>query len=118
MEPGVYRIPLLIYENGRLVGQGHLTLFVRDEIAPPRCIFPDLSWTVIILLAGILAAIILFKREKDKLDKGDAVRKTYSKEEKEEWEWLRPYMYALASFLITFLLWALIVWIFGRCTYI
>jgi len=119
MEPGVYRIPLLIYENGRLVGQGYLTVFVREEIAPPRCIFPDLSWTVIILFAGMLAAIILFKREKDRLEKGDTVRKAYSKDEKEdEWERRRPYMYALASFFVSFLLWALIVWLFGRCTYL
>ncbi|MEW5995967.1 MAG: hypothetical protein AB1657_00010 [Candidatus Micrarchaeota archaeon] len=120
MEPGVYRIPVLIYENGRLVGKGHLTLFVKPEFVIKRCIFPDLRWTVIILVLGAAAAVLIFKREKEKQEKGERIKRAHMKaghkeEEKNKWDpWLRAFFTALLFLAI----WALVVWLLARCTYI
>jgi hypothetical protein len=119
LEPGIYRIPILVYENGRLVGQGYITLFVKPEFAITRCLFPDLRWTVIILAAGALAAVWIFKREREKHEKGRRIRRMYMKAEPEEernkWS---PYLRALGVALLSVAIWAIAVWLLARCTYI
>lgn len=118
--PGVYRIPIMIYENGRLVGSGYLTLFVKQEYVITRCIFPDLRWTVIILIAGTAAAIWIFKKEKEKQENGEKVKRVHMKKAEQEdrlYKW-RPHIYAALAGLAFIILWAIIVWLLMRCTYV
>ena len=124
LHPGVYRIPLMIYENGRLVGSGYLTLFVKEQYVIPVCIFPDLRWTVIILVLGAAIAVWLFKREKEKQERGEKVRRVHMREQMENKEkedrfhrW-RPHIYAALAGLLFFVLWIIVVWLLARCTYV
>jgi hypothetical protein len=100
LEPGIYRIA--IYESGRLVGTGTLTILVEEGISPPRCSFPDLGWTVIILLAGMLAAV--FPHYKGEEEAGRESSRTPGI--------LRP----LAAGLLSLAVWAIIIWLLGKCT--
>jgi hypothetical protein len=67
MPEGVSIIEVDFFENGRPIGRGYIIVRVLPaEVKPPPIIYcsvPDLGWTVIILLAGLIAAIITFKRK-------------------------------------------------------
>lgn len=118
-EPGIYNIPVFIYENGRIVGRGQITLFVKQPIGVTICIFPDLRWTVIILVLGVVLGIWLYKREKEKQEKGEKVKRAHMKKaEKEDklYKW-RPHIYAALAGLAFLILWAIIVWLLAKCTY-
>lgn len=123
LEPGIYRIPVLIYENGRLVGTGYITVFVKEPVGATLCILPDLSWTIIILITGLCTAAWLYNREKERQKKAEKILKSHpSKERPTELEerlyrW-RPQIYAIASMLAALIIWAMIVWLLMRCTYV
>ena len=61
-DAGIYRVPFTIYENNRQVGDGVLTIDVKS---PPVfiCIVPDLIWTLIILLIGLILSIYMFRKK-------------------------------------------------------
>jgi hypothetical protein len=108
MGPGTYQIPVMIYEGGRLLGTGTLTVLVKEEIPPPACTFPDLGWTVIILLAGTLAAIFLY-RESEK--EGSPPAHMQQASARPAPGILRP----LAAGLLALAAWAIIIWLLGKC---
>ena len=122
-EPGIYRIPILIYENGRLMGTGYITISIKEPIGVTLCLFPDLRWTVIILIIGVCLAGWLYKREKERQEKIEKKKKekhmqlTKAEEEERKDKW-RPHKYAATAFLASLLLWAIIIWLLARCTYV
>jgi len=74
-EPGKYRVPVAIYENGRPMGRGYITIFVEPEIAPEVCRLPFflewwdiprpdywILWSALILFA--LANYFIIHKEK------------------------------------------------------
>jgi hypothetical protein len=72
---GVYLVPIIFYDNGRPIGGGTIILKVSAKagpvvIPPAACVWPDLRWTVVILLIGlvgsILAFVYVFKRKREK----------------------------------------------------
>lgn len=109
--PGIYSIPVFIYENGRIVGRGQVTLFVKEPIGVTICVFPDLRWTVIILLAGMLAAIFLY-REGEKEGSRPAAYARQQASTRPASGILRP----LAAGLLSLAVWAIIIWLLGKCT--
>jgi len=122
-EPGIYRIPVLIYENGRLMGTGYITISIKEPIGVTLCLFPDLRWTVAILIIGVCLAGWLFKREKEKLEKEEKIRRPNRASEKmdarkEKMDKWKPHKYAATAFLASLLLWAIIIWLLARCTYV
>ena len=124
-EPGIYQIPVMIYENGRLMGSGYITLFIKEPIGATICIFPDLRWTVIILMLGICIGGWLYKREKERQQKEMKVRRAHNPKEEDgeppAWKRLHkwmPHIHAASSLLLSLLVWAIIIWLLARCTYI
>lgn len=78
MPPGRYIATLVFYDNGRPIGMGTIIINVKQKAGPiigpePVCVWPDLTWTVAILLIGLALSILTFyivykresKREKD-----------------------------------------------------
>jgi len=98
IEPGIYRIPVLVYENGRFMGTGYITILIKEPTGATICIFPDLRWTVIILVLGAVSAAWIFNREKERQEKGEKVMRAHMKEAEKEDRW-RPHKYAAAAML-------------------
>lgn len=124
-EPGIYRIPITIYETGRPVGQGILTLFVKEEIYISKCIFPDLRWTVIFLVAAVLTAIYAQRKEREKMQKAERMRPPQVQQARAgkpmaegSLEKYKPELLALGYALLFFIIWAFIIWLLARCTYV
>ncbi len=111
-EEGTYRIKLVIYENGRPLGEGYLILGVT---MPPEiiCIVPDLVWTLFILLLGVLLSFYVFRRKfKKNLEE---MRPAEIK--KAGWTiYKRPLAYALMTMVLFLIIWLLIVISLAECT--
>ncbi|MFH0737519.1 MAG: hypothetical protein V1827_02390 [Candidatus Micrarchaeota archaeon] len=67
MKEGVTVIEVEFYENGRLIGKGYIIVRVLPEIPKPPpemiCSYPDLTWTLVILLIGMIVSVITFRRK-------------------------------------------------------
>jgi len=131
LDPGAYFIPVNFYEHGRLVGSSLMKLQVleRPIIKPPVCVVPDLSWTVIILFIGLIAAIAVFKwrKRKEMEALGYQEKKKAAAEIEEEGTMKekltllfernkRPLLYALLTMTIFFIIWLIVVLSLAKCS--
>ena len=115
MEPGVYRIPVDIYENGRLVGTGYFTLSVGVPVGPPElvCYIPDVEWTLLILIIGLITSIWIYKIKSEK--EVEIVRK---REESRFDKFRRPLAYAALTMAGFFIVWILTLVSLVKCEYL
>ncbi len=130
LTPGQYLVPINFYEHGRLVGSAMITLEVLESPAPPPviCIVPDLMWTVIILLIGLIASVLVFYWQKRK-EKEEIVM--FEKESMKEaagepasvrdalGAWIeqnkRPLLYAVLTMIVFVAAWLIILFSLARC---
>lgn len=75
--PYDYEVPVQLFEFGRLVGSGKVIVRILPVEKPPvsMCEYPDLRWTLIILLAGLLAAVIIYRKQMEKEEQNEAPEK-------------------------------------------
>ncbi|NYZ77586.1 hypothetical protein H0O02_04725, partial [Candidatus Micrarchaeota archaeon] len=128
-EPGVYRVPVTVYENGRPYGHG--TLLIKAERPPiVICKAPDLLWTLLILLIGLITSIYIYRKKRReeqermaKMSPAEIRRMMAELKNKprkgrlQEW-WERnkkPLKYAAFTMLIFVIIWVIIVWLLLRC---
>lgn len=119
VDEGVYRVPLEVYENGRFMTRGYLIINVkRPEVPVSICEVPDLSWTMILLVMGLIGSVAVFYRRYAvhfrKEMKGMKVVEKMSRRDKYE-RYLRPFGRALLVMLIFFALWLICIWLFAKC---
>ncbi|MFH1222019.1 MAG: hypothetical protein V1492_02950 [Candidatus Micrarchaeota archaeon] len=114
MPEGDYYAPIIIYENGRQVGQGYLRVHViKPEVPPPpTCNWPDLGWTVIILLVGIVLSALAYGWRKNKQEKELKMQKNAG-------SWFErnkmPLAYAGLVMAFFLLVWLLVFLYFLKC---
>ena len=114
MAPGSYNIRVDIYENGRLVGSGYLILRIGVPEAPVLvCYVPDLEWTLLILIIGLITSVWIYKIKSEK--EGEIVGE---KEETRFDKYRRPLAYALLTMTGFFIVWALMILFLMTCEYI
>lgn len=109
-EEGVYRTRVTIYENGRPLGDGSLRLHIT---APPIfiCVIPDIIWTILILVLGLLISIYLFRR---KLRENE--EELTAREKESKWRLYRkPLAYAAITMIIFIIIWLLTLQLFAKC---
>jgi len=127
-EPYVYRVPFVLYENGRILGSG--TLIIEAKQPPITvCKVPDLLWTIIILLLGLIVSIYVFRRKQREEEERIArmspaeIRKMMMelkgkpKGRLQEW-WeknKKPLKYAALTMLLFVIVWAIVVWSLLKC---
>ncbi|MEM4329753.1 MAG: hypothetical protein QXY64_01160 [Candidatus Bilamarchaeaceae archaeon] len=122
MEPGIYNIPITFYEHGRVVGQGMIKIEIMKKEIPPIpevCKYPDLTWTMLILLIGFVLSVIVFrwKRKEETTHKkpleGDKIEERIR-------NWIdlnkKPLLYAIFVMLFFIMLWLVIVISLWKCT--
>jgi len=110
--PGTYQIPVTITENGLPLAVSTLTLSVMGAPITP-CVLPDLRWTILILIAGLALAAVVFRmaiREKEFHDE-----KIKDRDEKKREFYMRAAVLALVIAVGTIIIWAFIVWMLYRC---
>jgi len=73
MAPGIHVLHINFYENGRLIGGGYIVVDVlpKKPVQPVTCAVPDLRWTVIILAAGLMVSMILFKKKYEDVERDE-----------------------------------------------
>lgn len=116
-EPGNYIIPIDIYENGRFMGRGVITLQVlsKPPLPPFICIVPDLWWTILILLLGIITSTWVFHRKAQEL-KETMPRIPKKKDLEYYWKYYRkPIIYAALTMLVFVVIWAIVVLMLAKC---
>ncbi len=116
LEPGEYNIPMDVSENGRRIGTGHLTFIVLPKPVFPICLVPDLIWTILILLLGIITSawVFLKKLARVRMMKMKAVPK--KKDLRHYWKYYRqPFVYAALTMLVFFVVWVIVVLLLAQC---
>ena len=117
IEEGVYWIPLDVYELERQHSRGFLILRIFPPEKPFICLVPDLGWTVIILLMGLMSCTWIFKKKHEE-ELAKIARRPPSKEKEDKLEkYRRPFAYALAVMGMFFIVWVLVVLALMQCTY-
>jgi hypothetical protein len=122
VEPGIYNIPVDIYENGFFMSRGFLNLDIEEPAVPAFiCRVPDLRWTALVLLIGLIVSIWMFRKklivELIRLARAIKVSSRLRKTaDKERWKvFVRPAFYAVSVMIFFVLLWMFIVWLLARC---
>jgi len=121
IEPGKYVVPINFYEHGLPVGSEILVVDVLKREVPiiPVCHYPDLSWTILILILGVICAIIVFylKRKKEQTRSEKTMKNGFSDK---IGTWLEENKESLAYSLITIslfvLIWIIVVLSLWKCT--
>jgi len=110
-DTGVYRVPFIIYESGRPLGEGNLYINV---IGPPAviCYIPDLLWTLLILIIGLLVSIYVFRRKlRERMKKIPLAQR-----KKDRWKLYRgPLGQAALTMLVFIVVWAIVVMLLAKC---
>lgn len=121
MEPGTYEVPITFYEHGKVVGFGTIKIIVlKKEIPPykpPECHYPDLSWTILILVIGFIVSLVVFKlTQKEKLE-GQKMAGGML-ENMRAWFEInkKPLLYAVAVMIISIVIWIFVVLSNWKCT--
>ena len=119
IEPGEYIVPINFYEHGLPVGSVVLVINVLKREVPiiPICHYPDLSWTILILLLGLICAVIVFYLKRKKETQSE---KTMKEDEFNLKTWLEknkePFAYSLITLSLFVLIWIIIVLSLWKCT--
>ena len=114
VQPGTYLVPIEAFEYGEQYGKAYaiLSIKVLPRVKPvvAVCVFPDLTWTLLILLLGLLLAIILFWRNvaKEALSIDDRWERF-----QEKYRFSFGYAILIAAFFV--IIWAIVVWLLARC---
>jgi len=114
---GNYTIPLDIYENGRFMGRGYLYLNVLPGPPLPLvCIVPDLIWTLLILLLGLIASAYMFRRKAEELKERMPPKPADRRDFEYYWKYYRkPLAYAMLTMLVFVVIWAIIMLLLAQC---
>jgi hypothetical protein len=111
-------IRINFFENGRMVGlwEGNIMVNVLPPLPKPpvkECSFPDLSWTLAILLAGMAGSVLAFTK-KTGMDE-ERMRKEKIKPLKGWKRFVKPVGWTLSVMLVFFIAWLVIAWMLFRC---
>ncbi len=122
LEADTYTIPVEIYENGRLVGLAYLFLNVHEKaVLPYICFVPDLIWTLLILLLGLIVSIYRFCKkllEVKASQEGKRLMALYRNEKKLKYLWeiyKKPLYHATFTMLIFVVIWIIVVLMLAKC---
>jgi hypothetical protein len=135
MAEGEYRIRIDFFENGKPIGHGYVILKVLPAAVKPRikieCRLPDLSWTILILLLGLIISLVVFMRlhdaeeEKYLRSKGAEYLKAPARMEElrqtKDWKgfvqrvYNKPGLFAFLIGALFFVIWLIVVWLLLRC---
>jgi len=113
VKPGDYVMPITITEDSIPFAVSTLTLSVMGAPITP-CVLPDLTWTILILAAGILLAALVFRmavREKEFQDE-----RIKDRDKKKRGFYMRAAVLALVIIMGAVIIWAFIVWLLMRCS--
>jgi hypothetical protein len=116
MEPGIYVIPLDVYENGKWMGRGYVILEVtpkQPQPPGPVCNLADLWWTFLVLLLGLLVSVWIHGRTK--LKQREEAMKRKKPVQEDLFERYKPRIYAVLTMAVFFLIWVILLLIFLKC---